>query len=89
MHSWIKCVVAAGVGGTVAMASSASFGRGVRVETGSCGCAASTYEPYACSYYPGSGPQYHGGPKSDVTRDAYPTTDQYLVGDDGFYSHRY
>jgi hypothetical protein len=71
MHCWIKCLTAAGIGGTVALASTASFGQGVGVQADPSGFG--TYAPYAGGYDRGGWPQwqYHGGPKSTSTTDMY------------------
>jgi hypothetical protein len=71
MHYWIKCLTAAGIGGTVALASTVSFGQGLGVEAGPSSLGVGTYEPYAGGHDRGGWPQwqYHGGPKSTSTTD--------------------
>jgi hypothetical protein len=82
MHYWFKCLTAAGIGGMVTLASTASFAQGAGVEARPFGFGVGTYEPYADGYYRGGWPQwqYHGGPKSTSTTDTYssgPSSDLY------------
>jgi hypothetical protein len=73
MHDWIKCLTAAGIGGTIAFASTASFAQGVGAQGDPYRYGVGTYEPYAGGYYGVAGPQwqYHGGPRSTSTTDMY------------------
>jgi len=80
----MTCIAAAGIAGAFAMASTAGnaqeFGAGPYG-----GPAGPGYGPYGAygSYTPTW--QYHGGPKSDVTRDLYGRTDQNQFGFDASY----
>ena len=66
-HALIKCAVAIGVAGMVAMASTASIAQ-VMVGPGPYG-PTDNYGPRYGYGYAGSQWQYRGGPRSDSTRD--------------------
>lgn len=72
MRSWIEFLAAAGVCGTVALTSAASFGQAAYTEGPPPGVGGPTYYyPYGGGYSPEVWWQYRGGPKSTSTTDLY------------------
>jgi hypothetical protein len=87
MRSCIEFLAAAGVCGTVALASTASFSQGFDAGTAPPVFVAPTYEPCAGRYYPNVWPQwqYHGGPKSTANTDVeYGNPNVYWYGGPNF-----
>jgi hypothetical protein len=73
MRSWIEFLAAAGVCGTVALASTASFGQAADAGGAPPSVGPPAYYPSAGGYYYDVWPQwqYRGGPKSNSTTDTY------------------